>query len=134
MWWPRGIVGQHAHLQERYRGLRCAGLAPELLHWDDDLPGFGMRVDSRQGISFIVKGRVKGSAEQKFVTLGRWPALLPDQARRKARSIKAAASMRLTSWPTVRPSARLRARQLHTRLALSPGGKWATWNSLNALH
>lgn len=82
-----------------------------------------MRVDSKGGISFVIKYRVKGSPEQKFVTLGRFPALLPDKAREEARAIKAAASMRndlLAEREAERAAARAAAEEARRRAVPLP--------------
>lgn len=58
--------------------------------WDDKLPGFGVRRSPKGKISFIVKFRVRGDLRQRFITLGDWPATLPDDARIDAEDFRAA--------------------------------------------
>jgi integrase len=58
--------------------------------WDDKLPGFGVRRSPKGKISFVVKIRVRGDTRQRFITLGDWPSLLPDDARSDAENHRAA--------------------------------------------
>lgn len=53
-----------------------------VLLWDSDLKGFGLRVTAGGARSFFVQKRIKG--RDKRHTLGRWPALKPEQARKDA--------------------------------------------------
>lgn len=53
------------------------------LHWDSELPGFGLRVTAKGAKSFIAQGKVNGKARR--ITLGRFGNLTADQARKKAR-------------------------------------------------
>lgn len=52
------------------------------LHWDDTLPGFGVRITSSGAISFIVQQRIHG--KDKRITLGRFGKLTYEQARKQA--------------------------------------------------
>jgi integrase len=62
--------------------------------WDDELPGFGVRRQVRgDGLTFLLKFRVKGEGRQRLLTLGAWPAVHPDVAREEARRIKEAAAL-----------------------------------------
>ncbi|MDI3308355.1 MAG: integrase family protein [Acetobacteraceae bacterium] len=61
--------------------------------WDDELPGFGARVTAGGHLAFVLKYRVKGPPEQRFLTLGDYPAVHPDAARTEARQIKQAAAL-----------------------------------------
>lgn len=54
-------------------------------HWDTDLKGFGLRVTTGGKISFIVQGRVNGSASEVRLTIGAYGVFAPDQARDVAR-------------------------------------------------
>lgn len=56
----------------------------ELFHWDDDLGGFGLRVFPSGRKTFIVKYRT-GTGRQRWMTLGTFGELTPDQARRLAK-------------------------------------------------
>jgi integrase len=55
------------------------------IHWDDRIPGYGLRVTANGVRSFIAQGRVKGRAV--VVTIGRYGLFTEDQARRKAQSL-----------------------------------------------
>jgi len=55
------------------------------LEFDDDLPGFGVRVMSTGKISFIAQGRVKGTGKEPRVTLGRFGVITPQEARKRAK-------------------------------------------------
>lgn len=58
--------------------------------WDSELSGFGLRVETSGAKTFIVRYRAEGggrSAAQRFVTVGRYGPLTPEQARRQAKVI-----------------------------------------------
>ena len=58
--------------------------------WDSELPGFGLRVETSGAKTFIVRYRAEGggrSAAQRFVTVGRYGPLTPEQARKQAKVI-----------------------------------------------
>jgi integrase len=58
--------------------------------WDAALPGFGLRVTPAGVKTFILRYRPKGAGRRgtkRFLTLGRYGALTPDQARNEARSL-----------------------------------------------
>lgn len=61
--------------------------------WDDKLPGFGLRRSPAGRISFVAKYRIRGEADQRFDTLGAWPAMTPDEARDEA-SLRISAAAR----------------------------------------
>jgi integrase len=50
--------------------------------WDDDLAGFGVRINPSGRKSFVATFRLKG--RQRFHTLGRFGEMTPEQARTKA--------------------------------------------------
>jgi len=58
--------------------------------WDNDLAGFGLRVEPTGVKTFIAKYRANGggrSATQRVVTIGRFGALTADQAPKQAKVI-----------------------------------------------
>lgn len=50
-----------------------------VIHWDDRVPGYGLRVTSGGARSFVAQGRVNGKAV--IVTIGRYGLYTEDQAR-----------------------------------------------------
>jgi integrase len=63
--------------------------------WDADLKGFGLRVEPSGAKSFIVRYRAGAggrSAPKRFVSLGRYGHLTPEEARRMAREVLGAAA------------------------------------------
>jgi integrase len=58
--------------------------------WDEALPGFALRVTPTGVKTFILRYRTKGGgrrAPKRFVSIGRYGALTPDQARAEARTL-----------------------------------------------
>lgn len=55
------------------------------IHWDDKVPGYGLRVTSSGVRSFVAQGRVLGKAV--IVTIGRYGLFTEDQARGKAQKV-----------------------------------------------
>ena len=69
--------------------------------WDTELRGFGVRVETSGTKSFLIRYRPKGNGRngpKRFVTIGRYGAMTPEQARNEARS-KLAAVARGTTRP-----------------------------------
>jgi integrase len=63
--------------------------------WDTALKGFGCRVETSGTKSFFVRYRPNGggrNAPKRFFTLGRFPVLSPNDARREARRVLGAVS------------------------------------------
>ncbi|MCB1378979.1 MAG: integrase family protein [Alphaproteobacteria bacterium] len=67
----------------------CEGAKPPAagyeIHWDDRVPGYGLRVTATGVRAFVAQGRVRGKAI--IVTIGRFGLYTEDQARRKAQAI-----------------------------------------------
>lgn len=58
--------------------------------WDSDVKGFGLRVEPSGAKTFMAKYRAEGGgrrAPQRKVTIGRYGALTPEEARRQAKKI-----------------------------------------------
>jgi integrase len=59
------------------------------LVWDEELAGFALRVEPTGVKTFVIKYRAEGggrSAKQRWLVIGRFGALTPDQARKIAKS------------------------------------------------
>src|SRR5688500_1063744 len=52
--------------------------------WDDQLTGFGVRVRASGRRVFVLKYREPNEAQTRRMTLGSFPAITPDEARRLA--------------------------------------------------
>jgi len=61
----------------------------DVLLWDDELPGFGVRCRPSGAKTYFLKYRTQGG-RQRWLTLGLHGPLTPEQARAKARREKAA--------------------------------------------
>jgi hypothetical protein len=61
----------------------------DVILWDDELPGFGVRCRPSGGKSYFLKYRTDGG-RQRWLTLGQHGPLTPDAARAKALREKAA--------------------------------------------
>jgi integrase len=63
--------------------------------WDDELKGFGLRVEPSGVKTFIIRYRAGSggrAAPKRFLTVGRYGALTPEEARRKAKRLLGAAA------------------------------------------
>ncbi|HEY8009096.1 MAG TPA: site-specific integrase [Methylocella sp.] len=65
-----------------------AGAARRII-WDTELRGFGVRIETSGTKTFLIRYRPKGNGRngpKRFVTIGRYGAMTPEQARNEARS------------------------------------------------
>ncbi len=60
------------------------GAKSDVLYWDKDTKGFGLRVTPMGLAKFIAQGRVRGTTTDVRVTIGSYGAWTVDEARRKA--------------------------------------------------
>ncbi|MFC4173469.1 tyrosine-type recombinase/integrase [Microvirga sp. GCM10011540] len=63
--------------------------------WDTELKGFGLRIEPTGAKSFIVRYRAGAggrTAPKRFLSIGRYGALTPDEARKKAKEVLGAAA------------------------------------------
>jgi integrase len=77
-----------AKITKRFVDRLTAGAA-DVVHWDSDMPGFGVRVKPSGARSYIVQYRNTGG-QSKRLTIGRVGVLTPEEARREARKTLAA--------------------------------------------
>ena len=66
-----------------------------VIYWDNDLAGFGLRVEPSGTKTFIVRYRPGGgrNAPKRFLTIGRYGKLTPDQGRSEARKVLSAGEL-----------------------------------------
>jgi integrase len=77
-----------AKITKRFVDRLAAGPA-DVVHWDADMPRFGVRVKPTGAKSYVVQFR-NAAGQSKRLTVGRVGVLTPDQARGEARSALAA--------------------------------------------
>lgn len=63
----------------------------DIVHWDNDLPGLGLRILKSGSRSWVVRYRV--GRRQRMITLGKMSLISPGQARTKAGEILAKAKL-----------------------------------------
>ncbi len=81
------------------------------IFWDSELPGFGLRIEESGRKPFFVRYRPGGGrmAPKRFLTLGRYGSLTPEETRTAARKVQSAGNLGMD------PAAgRLRKRQEFT--------------------
>src|SRR6516225_10851622 len=91
-WLPRGCQRDGCTMAKiTKRAVDALKSAPDrdVLLWDDELPGFGVRCRSSGTKSYFLKYRTRGG-RQRWLTLGSHGPLTPDRARAKALREKAA--------------------------------------------
>ena len=64
---------------------RITGDGSDKFYWDDDLPGFGLRVRASGRKYYVVQFRANGRLRR--MTLGRHGAVTPETARRRAMAL-----------------------------------------------
>jgi hypothetical protein len=81
-----------AHIKINLRTVPAAAASPDadVYYWDEDKDpyGFGLRVTPKGVRSFVFQYRLKGRPARR-VTLGKYGALTPDQARTRAKALAA---------------------------------------------
>jgi hypothetical protein len=91
-----------ANLTAIERDFAACGKA-DRVYFDDDLPGFGLRLRSKGSRRWIVQYELRGGSQHR-VTLGPTAVLSPDEARRQATRILAAKTFGCTERFTVQPT------------------------------
>jgi integrase len=64
-----------------------SGKTPDVILFDDDLPGFGLRVRASGSRTWIFQYKL--GPQHRRITIGRYPALQPSQARKTAAKLHA---------------------------------------------
>jgi len=68
--------------------LRSAHKGKDVVHWDEDLPGFGLRLKASGAASWVIQYRNQ-QGHSRRLTLGSASRLTPDEARKEARGLLA---------------------------------------------
>ena len=67
------------------------------IYWDDELSGFGLRIEASGRKTFLVRYRPGGgrNAPKRFMTVGSYGKLTPEEARAEARRLLSAGNLGL---------------------------------------
>jgi hypothetical protein len=114
--------------------LTAAAAAADVVHWDDDLTGFGVRAKPSGARSYLVQYRNAGG-QSKRLTVGKVGVLTPEEARSEARSALAAVAKgkdpvaEKRAQRAVLTVSELVERYLTDGPADKPGKKASSWSS-----
>lgn len=73
-----------AFTEQRVQGFKCADGKKYTLHWDPDLPGFGVRVTDKGARSYVVENRVGADTVRLTIgKVGKWPLKKAQQEARE---------------------------------------------------
>jgi hypothetical protein len=72
-----------------------------VIYWDDELAGFGLRVERSGSKTFLVRYRPGGgrNAPKRFLTIGRFGKLTAEEARNEARRVLSAGELECRTAP-----------------------------------
>lgn len=102
MWSPKfcefDMTDNEKRLRLNKRGIDA--LLPagrRMIYWDDELSGFGLRIEASGRKTFLIRYRPGGgrNAPKRFMTIGRYGKLTPEEARVEARKLLSACNLGL---------------------------------------